>query len=151
MGGHYLNQDEIRDLLAQSRHIALVGYSANPGRPSNGVARFLAARGYRVTPVNPGLAGQEHLGQRVAADLADLPLPADIVDVFRQGSALPALVDALIGLQWRPRALWLQFDVRHPEAEAAALAAGIDIVADRCSKVDYMRHFGTTPLMDLND
>ena len=83
----------IRGILTSTKTIALVGASANPARTSWIVLKYLLARGYRVAPINPGLAGQEILGQRVYASLADLPEPVDLVDIFRNSEAAGAVVD----------------------------------------------------------
>jgi len=83
----------IRRILTETKSIALVGASANPARPSHHVMEFLLARGFRVTPVNPGLSGQTLLGQRVVARLADLPEPVDMVEIFRQSDAAGGVVD----------------------------------------------------------
>lgn len=132
----------LREVLTGCRTVAVVGYSANAARPSHGVAVALRAWGYRVIPVNPGLAGQVHLGERVWPDLASIPDPVDMVDVFRTPDAVPAIVAEALARTPRPRALWLQIGVIHPAAEDAARAGGMAVVADRCPKIEIPRLFG---------
>ncbi len=101
--------DLIRETLRAVKTIAVVGFSANPARPSYGVTEFLQARGYRIVPVNPGLAAQTQLGEMVYATLADIPFPIDMVDVFRQSDALPGIVDEVLAL--KVPILWTQLGV----------------------------------------
>jgi uncharacterized protein len=129
----------IRDLLGSPRVIALVGYSANADRPSNGVARFLKSRGHRVIPVNPGLAGQEALGETVRASLADVGEPIDIVDVFRRSEDVPPVVEQALALDPLPGAIWMQLGIRNAEAAEAARARGLTVVEDRCPAIEIPR------------
>ncbi len=134
-----MNDTDIKAVLDRVKAIAVIGFSANPARPSHGVARFLQAQGYRIVPVNPGLAGQVHLGETVYATLADVPDAVDMVDVFRQSDAVPQIVaDALA--RWPALdVLWLQLGVRHDAAAEQARAAGVTVIADRCPKIEYAR------------
>jgi len=127
---------EIRDLLLSTRQIAVVGASANPARPSFEVAVFLAARGYMVTPVNPGLAGQIMHGGTAVATLAEAT-PLDLVDVFRRSEDAGAVVDEAIRLG--ARAVWLQLGVRDNAAGERARAAGLRFVQDRCPQIEWRR------------
>ena len=129
----------IRRVLTETKHIALVGASANPARPSHHVMAFLLARGYRVTPVNPGLAGQTLLGQPVVARLADLGQPVDMVEIFRQSDAAGGVVDEALALVPPPRFIWMQVGVRDDAAAARAEAAGCVVVMDRCPKIEIDR------------
>jgi O-acetylhomoserine (thiol)-lyase len=131
------SDDKIRGILSRVKTIALVGASANPDRPSYEVMAFLQSRGYRVIPVNPGLAGQELLGETVFAGLAEIPVPVDMVDVFRVSSAVPEIAEAAIAIG--AKVLWTQLDVRHDGAAAKAEAAGIEVVMDRCPKIELQR------------
>ena len=133
----------MRDVLTGCRTVAVVGYSANPARPAHGVAVALQRWGYRVIPVNPGLAGQVHLGEVVHPDLAAIPDHVDMVDVFRTSDAVPGIVEQALARTPRPHALWLQIGVGHPAAEDAARAGGIRVVSDRCPKIEIPRLFGT--------
>lgn len=129
----------VRDVLGRARRIAVVGYSANPARPSHRIARFLASQGYEVVPVNPGLAGQEALGQRVAGSLAEIRDGVDVVDVFRQPEAVAGLVDEMLAMRPRPWGLWLQPGTVDPAAAGRARAAGLLVVEGRCPLVEIPR------------
>ncbi len=131
-----LNDDAIRDILLGTRRIALVGASAKPDRPSWGVMRFLLDRGYAVTPVNPGLAGQRIHAQPVVADL-DAAAPLDLVDLFRASEHVAPAVDAAIGLG--ARTIWMQLGVVDTVAAARARAAGLRVVMDRCPVIEWSR------------
>lgn len=133
---------DIRSLLEQTRSIALVGASANPERPSHRVMGKLIAHGYRVIPVNPGLAGQELLGQRVVASLAEAG-PVDLVDIFRRSEDAGQVVDEAIATG--ARAVWMQLGVINPEAAARAEAAGLAVVMDRCPAIEIPR-LGVAPV-----
>lgn len=128
--------DVIRDVLTLTRRIALVGASAKSWRPSNGVMRFLLDRGYDVTPVNPGLAGQTIHGRTVVASLAEAA-PLEMVDVFRASIHVGRLVDRAIELG--ARTIWLQLGVVDHQAAAKARAAGIKVVMDRCPVIEDRR------------
>ena len=124
------NDEALAALLKQVKTIALVGASHKPERPSYKVLEFLLAEGFNVTPVNPGLAGQELQGQTVVASLSDIDHAIDMVDVFRDGSALRAIVTDAIAIG--APALWTQLAVRHAEAEREAIEHGLDLVVDKC-------------------
>lgn len=128
------------DILAAVNVIALVGASQNAARPSHGVMKFLLARGYDVVPVNPGLAGQEILGQRVYATLGDIPHKIDMVDVFRNSDAVAGLVHEALELSPRPSVIWLQLGVRDDEAAKKAEAAGLKVVMNRCPAIELSPH-----------
>lgn len=133
-----LERDEdIAQLLRDTRRIALVGASAKPERPSNGVMRFLLDRGYDVVPVNPGLAGQTIHGQAVVARLSDVSPPADLVDIFRDSQAAGGVVDDAVA--HGAKAVWMQIGVINPEAAQRAEAAGLKVVMNRCPKVELPR------------
>ncbi len=129
----------IRRVLTETRTIALVGASANPARPSHHVMAFLLDRGYRVIPVNPGLAGQVLQGQPVIARLADLPEPVDMVEIFRSSDAAGGVVDEALALPRPPRFIWMQIGVRDNAAAERAEAAGCVVVMDRCPKIEIFR------------
>jgi hypothetical protein len=136
------DDDAIRALLSRVRRIALVGASAKPDRPSHGVMRFLLRHGYAVVPVNPGLAGQMLLDQPVVATLAEAG-PVDMVDVFREASAAPAIAREAVAIG--AGALWLQLGVISAEAASIARAAGLVFVQDRCPAIDIPR-LGIAPI-----
>ena len=138
---------DITAILQGTRRIALVGASAKPDRPSYGVMRFLLAQGYDVTPVNPGLAGQEILGRRVVASLAEAA-PLDMVDLFRNSADVEAPVQEAIRLG--AKTIWMQLGVRDDAAAERALAAGLDVVMNRCLKIEYGRLGGELAWSGVN-
>ena len=127
----------IKALLEDVKTIALVGASANPARDSHGVMAFLLRQGYRVIPVNPGLAGQQLLGEEVVASLSDIRVPSDLVDIFRNSEAAGAVVDEAIAAG--AKAVWMQLGVINPEAAARAEAAGLRVVMNHCPKIEIPR------------
>ena len=128
---------KIRGILQRVHSIAMVGASANRGRPSFGVMRYLQESGYRVIPVNPGLAGQDLQGQRVYAALRDIPGPVDMVDIFRAAAAVPGVVEEAIAIG--AKVVWMQLGIHDDEAAAKAEAAGIEVVMDRCPAIELGR------------
>ena len=129
--------DYIRGILQSVKTIALVGASANEVRPSYFVMKYLLDKGYDVIPVNPGLAGQTLLGQTVYATLKDIPRPIDMVDIFRNSEAAGPITDEALSLTPRPRVIWMQLSVRNDEAAARAERAGVQVVMNRCPKMEY--------------
>ena len=119
--------------------IAIVGASQNPARPVYRVMSYLIDAGFDVIPVNPGLAGQDLLGRKVVGQLADIDRPVDIVDVFRQSSAVPQIVDDAVSRFENRPVLWLQLGISHPQAEQTARDAGMPVVADKCIKIEHAR------------
>ncbi len=137
----------IRGILDRTRTIALVGASANPARPSWIVLKYLLDRSYAVTPVNPGLAGQDLLGRRVAANLAEVQAslggaPIDMVEIFRNSAAAGPLADEALALDPLPRVIWMQLGVRDEAAAARAEARGVTVIMNRCPKIEYGRLSG---------
>ena len=130
------SDDAIRDILTTTRRIALVGASAKPWRASHEVMGFLLSRGYDVTPVNPGLAGQTIHGRTVVASLAEAA-PLDMVDVFRASVHVSGVVDRAIELG--ARTIWLQLGVIDPDAANRARAAGMRVAMDRCPVIEDRR------------
>jgi len=132
----------ISGILNSVKSVAIVGASANDVRPSFFVAKYLIDKGYDVYPVNPGQAGKEILGRPVYARLADIPVPVDMVDIFRASAAVPPIVDEVLALDPLPKVIWMQLTVRNDEAAAKAEAAGIKVVMNRCPKIEYARLSG---------
>jgi len=131
------SDDLLRQVLRGVRTIAVVGASANWNRPSYIVSRYLQEKGYRVIPVNPGLAGQQLLGETVYADLSAIPEPVDMVDIFRNSEAAGPITDQAV--QIGAKVVWMQLSVRNDEAAARAQAAGLIVVMDRCPKIEFGR------------
>lgn len=138
------SDDYLRAILQRTKVIACVGVSSNPVRPSNYVARYLGLRGFRVIPVNPMDAGGRLYGEVIRADLASIPPEerVDMVDIFRRPEAVPEIVDAALEHLPHLKTIWMQIGVTHPEAAAKAQARGIDVIQDRCPKIEYQRLFG---------
>lgn len=132
----------LRQVFARTKVIAVVGFSPNPARPSHSVAQFLQGRGYRVIPVNPGHAGEIHLGERVRADLADIPEPVDMIDIFRRSDSVPEVVAQALAHLPMLSTIWMQLGVEHAGAAAEAEARGITVIQNRCPKIEYPRLFG---------
>ena len=136
---------DIRAILTQYTRVALVGASAKPERPSHGVMGFLLRHGFDVTPVNPGLAGQTVHGRTVVGTL-DEAAPLEIVDVFRASEHVgPVVTDAI---RLGAKVVWMQLGVVNREAAAAARAAGITVVMDRCPAIEWPRLGLRRPLRD---
>jgi predicted CoA-binding protein len=135
-------------ILTNSKTIAMVGLSDDPYRPSHFAAIYMQSWGYDVIPVNPRLAGQSILGQPVYATLADIPRPVDIVDVFRKAEDTPPIADEAIAIG--AKVFWLQLGIVNEEAARRARAAGLDVVMNRCVKIEHARFFGGLNLVGMN-
>lgn len=132
---------ELEQILRQTRTVAVVGASANPMRPSHGVYRYLRTHtDYELYPVNPTIT--EIDGDRVYPSLADLPVVPDMVDVFRRYEELPSVLAEVLALPSRPKTLWLQQGLFHEQVGREAADAGLNVVMDRCLKVDYANIIG---------
>ena len=127
----------IRKILEDVRTIAVVGASSNEARPSFFVTKYLVDKGYKVFPLNPGMAGKEICGRTVYASLADVPEAIDMVDIFRNSAVAASFVDQALTLEPVPKVIWMQLTVRHDEAAARAEAAGVRVVMNRCPKIEY--------------
>ena len=134
----------LRRVLRRTKCIACVGVSPNPVRPSYFVARYLGLKGFRVIPVNPGHAGSELFGETVYGDLSEIPkdVPVEMVDIFRRSEFVPPIVEAALEHLPRLKTIWMQIGVEHAEAAAMAEARGIDVIQNRCPKIEYQRLFG---------
>ena len=128
----------LRRILTDYKRVAIVGLSADWSRPSNFVGKYLLEHGFEVIPVNPKY--DEILGQKCYPDLAAIPTPVDIVDLFQRPERVPPFVDAAIDIG--AKVIWMQLGIVHEEAAAKARAAGLEVVMDRCIKIEYARLFG---------
>ena len=126
-------EPEVTKILQNYRVVAVVGLSADPGRPSYQVAQYLQQHGYRIIPVNPGC--QEILGEKCYPGLKDIPFPVEVVDIFRKVEAIPAIVDEAIAVG--AKAIWLQLGLEEPLAAQKARQAGLQVVQNRCMKIDH--------------
>ena len=138
-------------LLQQYRHVAIVGISADPYRPSHFVAIYLQAEGYDIIPINPRYAGQTLLGKRVYATLTEAKEAGkeiEVVDVFRRPENVPPIAEEAIAIG--AKVLWLQLGIRNDEAARKAQEAGLTVVQDRCMKIEHARFFGGLHTVGLN-
>jgi uncharacterized protein len=140
----------IRGILNTVKTIAIVGVSANTSRPSYFAFKYLLERGYHMIPVNPGLAGQELLGQKVYGKLADIAEPVDMADVFRASQYALGIVQEALALEPRPQVIWMQLGVRNDEAAQLAEANGLKVVMNRCPKIEYGRLSSEIAWMGVN-
>jgi predicted CoA-binding protein len=137
--------DRLR-ILNKYKNIAMVGLSENPFRPSHFAAIYMLSEGYNIIPVNP--MSKEILGRKCYARLSDIPEPVDIVDVFRKPSDVPPIAEEAIAIG--AKVLWMQLGVINQEAAEKAYAAGLEVVMDRCVKIEHARFFGGLNIIGLN-
>ena len=130
----------LKKTLGRARAIAVVGASANWNRPSFFVMKYLQAKGFRIIPVNPKEAGNEILGEKVHASVADIPGPIDMVDVFRNSQEAGAICDEAIAKG--AKIVWMQIGVRNDAAARRAEKAGLTVVMNRCPKIEHSRLYG---------
>lgn len=144
------SDSHLKSVLDRAKTVAVVGVSSNPVRPSYFVARYMGLKGYRVIPVNPGLAGQELLGETVYGTLADVPDQVDMVDIFRRSDAVPPIVDEALARWPELQTIWMQIGVIHEAAAAKAEARGVTVIMDRCPKMEYQRLCGELSMGGIN-
>lgn len=133
-------------ILERYKNVAMVGLSSNPFRPSHFAAIYLLAMGYNVMPVNP--KEKEILGRKCWPALRDIPEPVDVVDIFREPSAAPGIVEDAIAIG--AKVIWMQLGVIHEPAAERARQAGLQVVMDRCMKIEHARFFGGLSVAGLN-
>lgn len=138
----------IRRILEEVRTIAMVGASTNQMRPSYFAMLYLQGKGFRVIPVNPRAAGETLLGEKVMPDLASLPAPPDMVQIFRRSEEAGAVADEAVRIG--AKVVWMQLGVRDDAAAARATEAGLEVVMDRCPKIEYGRLFGEIGWLGVN-
>ncbi|HEV2009907.1 MAG TPA: CoA-binding protein [Candidatus Limnocylindria bacterium] len=146
MTARYQDPQVILRMLRAARTVAIVGLSKDPLRPSNFIGFYLKRHGYTIVPVNP--REQEIMGERSYPSLRDIPFPVDIVDVFRRPDAVPDIARDAVAIG--AKMLWLQFGVISPEGARIAEEGGLDVVMDRCMKVEHARHLGRMHWLGFN-
>ena len=139
---------QLRAILQRVKTIAMVGASSNWNRPSYFVMKYLQGKGYRVIPVNPGIAGEHLLGEKVYAGLRDIPEQVDMVDVFRPSRDAPAIVEDAIAID--AKVVWMQLGIRNDAAAAKAEEAGIEVIMNRCPKIEFGRFGGELSWSGVN-
>jgi len=137
---------DLRRIMTDYKRVAIVGLSADWSRPSNFAAKYLLDHGFEVIPVNPKYP--EILGQKCYADLRDIPTPVDIVDLFQRVERVPPFVEQAIEIG--AKVVWLQLGIVHEEAAQKARDAGLEVVQDRCMKIEYARLFGGLNTIGVN-
>ncbi|MFY9894732.1 MAG: CoA-binding protein [Xanthobacteraceae bacterium] len=140
----------IRGILNTVKSIAMVGASEKENRPSYFAFKYLLERGYNMIPINPGHAGEDLLGRRIFARLADVTEPIDMVDIFRASRYALPIVEEALALQPRPQVIWMQLGIRNDEAAALAEANGLKVVMNRCPKIEYGRLSSEIAWMGVN-
>lgn len=144
------SDDLLRRILRETKTIACVGVSPNPVRPSHYVGRYLRLKGFRVIPVNPGQAGIQLFGETVVASLSEIEGPVDMVDIFRRSEAVPPIVDEALAQFPALKTIWMQIGVTHAEAAEKAEARGVQVIHNRCPKIEYQRLFGELRMGGFN-
>ncbi len=129
--------EDIRRVMREYRTIAVLGAHPRPEKPAHYVPKYLHEQGYKILPVNPVYAGQTLWGEEVRANLGEVEEAVDIVDVFRLGELLPMHEGEILGMRPLPKVVWLQLGIRNDAVAARLVAAGIDVVQDRCLLADH--------------
>ena len=149
MTEHY-SDSHLRRILNRTRRIAVVGVSLNEVRPSYYVARYLSLKKFEVFPVNPAYAGQTVFGRKVHASLSDIGEAVDMVDIFRRPEHVPEVVDEALEAFPELQTIWMQIGVSHEAAAEKARARGVDVIMNRCPKIEYQRLFGELRMGGFN-
>jgi len=141
-----MNAEGCLRILQRYRRIAMVGLSANPMRPSHFAAIYMLSKGYEIIPVNP--REKQILGRTCYASVTDAPGPVEIVDIFREIAAVPEVVEDAIAAD--AKVVWMQLGIVHEEAAERARQAGLEVVMDRCVKIEHARFFGGLNMLGLH-
>ena len=140
----------LRKILTRTKRIAVVGVSMNEVRPSFYVVRYLRLKGFDVIPVNPGHAGKTAFGTTVVSSLSEIEGGVDMVDIFRRSEHVPPIVDEALAAFPDLKTIWMQIGVENDEAAKTARARGVDVVMNRCPKIEYQRLFGELRMGGFN-
>ncbi|MEL6171169.1 MAG: CoA-binding protein [Pseudomonadota bacterium] len=140
----------LKDILRRTKRVAVVGISTNEIRPSFFVGRYLSLKGFEVIPVNPGHAGKSIFGREIVASLSDIESEVDMIDIFRRSEAVPPIVDEALERFPNLQTIWMQVGVFNLEAAEKARARGVDVVMNRCPKIEYQRLFGELRMGGFN-
>ncbi len=135
-----MTDEQITQILTSAKTIAMIGASPKEARPSYQVMAYLQRAGYKVLPVNPGQQGKLILGEQVYATLSDIDRPIDIVDIFRRAEFVGQIVDEAIKV--KAGMVWMQLGITNEDAAATALDAGLEVVMNRCTKIEHARLIG---------
>lgn len=141
------SDQDIETVVRTARTVAVLGAHPDQARPAHFVPAYLARNGFEVIPVNSAYEGAELFGRGVLADLRDVDRPVDVVDVFRRAEALPQHVDEILSMSPLPKVVWFQKGIRNDEVASRLIAAGIEVVQDRCLKMEH----GRTRVADRSD
>ena len=132
----------LRDILKSTKTIAMVGLSMNETRPSYFVGRYLHKRGYKIIPINAGHGGKQFFGQLVKSSIDEIDEPVDMVDIFRKPEAVPQIVDDSLAKLKGLKTIWMQIGIKHGSSARKARELGLNVVEDRCPKIEHQRLFG---------
>ena len=132
----------LREILKSTKTIAMVGLSMNETRPSYFVGRYLHKRGYKIIPINAGHGGKDFFGQLVKSSIDEIDEPVDMVDIFRKPEAVPQIVDDSLAKLKGLKTIWMQIGIKHKSSALKARQLGLDVIEDRCPKIEHQRLFG---------
>ena len=136
---HVTSDSEIQAVLESSRVIAVIGAHPTPSRPASYVPAYLADHGYEIHPVNVTKVGQVIQGRETVAELVDIPVPVDMVDVFRRSEDVPGHLEDILAMKPLPKVVWLQKGIRNEAVAERLVEAGISVVQDRCALAEHRR------------
>ena len=137
-----VTDDYLRDILKKTKTIAMVGLSMNETKPSYFVGRYLHKCGYKIIPINAGHEGKYFFGQMVISSLGEIREPVDMVDIFRKPEAVPQIVDESLAKIKGLKTIWMQIGIKHGSSARKARELGLNVVEDRCPKIEHQRLFG---------